>query len=459
MKPNILFLVIDSLRADKFYGKNKTSITPYIDQIISQGVYFKNNVSTADGTVFGLSSIFTGLYPFKTGVTKGRYNKLDSSIENYFSILLSKGYHAYGCVHKIVESMGLLKDFEKDYPNTYDGFLNLSEGLGDRILNQLKPNSMKEPWIFFLHVNDIHFPIVPPNEFDNEQFGLSKYERMISSIDSWIGKILEKIDLKKTLVVITADHGQYIPNVQLDDKSLTLEPDGSLQRTTTRLGNKIPSFLEPLKKKSFFAVENIRKHRKEKKVEKLGLRPFEKRALLAQRSDKDHFLFDEKICVPLLFLGYGIKTPKIISQQVRSIDVFPTICDLLSFSKRYDIIDGQSLFPLFNEQKINELPIFLETSPLIQIKSNDTIGIRTSHYKYFRDKDDKEKLQNLYDLTIDPYEENNIIDENPEVVKEMEEIISKLRTNSKFDGEFDDEEFDDKELDEIEKELKKLGYN
>lgn len=37
MSSNILFLVIDALRADKFYGKSKTSITPNIDSLIKKG--------------------------------------------------------------------------------------------------------------------------------------------------------------------------------------------------------------------------------------------------------------------------------------------------------------------------------------------------------------------------------------------------------------------------------------
>ena len=53
MKPNIFFLVIDSLRADKTSGKNKSSITPNLDLLISQGTYFNQAISTADQT--GLS--------------------------------------------------------------------------------------------------------------------------------------------------------------------------------------------------------------------------------------------------------------------------------------------------------------------------------------------------------------------------------------------------------------------
>ena len=455
MKPNILIILIDSLRADKFHGDTKTSFTPNMDKIRKKGVYFENYITVADGTVFVLSSLFTGLYPFRTGVTKDGYTKMDSSIATYFSILSQQGYHAYGCVPKIVESMGFLKDFEKNTSHTYDGFLTLSEGIGDRIINQLKPDFMKGPWIYFVHINDIHFPIIPPKEFDKESFGSSQYERMVSSIDVWIGKFLEKVNLENTLVVLTADHGQYIPNITSNNNIIALEPDGSFQRTTTKLGNKIPSILQPLKKKLFFNIENIRKRIKEKKIQNLNLRPYEKRALLAQRSDTEHHLFDEKIHVPLLFFGYGVNQSKIISQQVRSIDVFPTICNILSFSNPSEMIDGQSLMPLFNDLTIDELPIFLETSPMVQVKSNDTIGIRTSNYKYFRGNNDKEKLTHLYDLTIDPLEENNLYDHKPDIVNKMESIILALKQDivgSNADSISKEEE------NEINDELRKLGY-
>ena len=69
MKPNIFFLVIDSLRADKTYGKKKSSVTPNLDSLISQGTYFKQAISTADQTGLSLGSLFTSRYPFKSGIT------------------------------------------------------------------------------------------------------------------------------------------------------------------------------------------------------------------------------------------------------------------------------------------------------------------------------------------------------------------------------------------------------
>ena len=54
MKPNILIFLIDSLRADKFYGDAKTSFTPNIDKIIKKGVYFQNYITVADGILFNI---------------------------------------------------------------------------------------------------------------------------------------------------------------------------------------------------------------------------------------------------------------------------------------------------------------------------------------------------------------------------------------------------------------------
>ena len=84
MKPNIFFLVIDSLRADKTYGKKKSSVTPNLDSLISQGTYFKQAISTADQTGLSLGSLFTSRYPFKSGIT---YFNFDHSIPNIFDVL------------------------------------------------------------------------------------------------------------------------------------------------------------------------------------------------------------------------------------------------------------------------------------------------------------------------------------------------------------------------------------
>ena len=95
LKPNILFLVIDSFRADKFFGSNKSSLTPNIDKMIQNGVYFKQAISSADGTPLSLASIFTGLHPFKTEINTERLQKINPNLETYYDILKNLNYKDY----------------------------------------------------------------------------------------------------------------------------------------------------------------------------------------------------------------------------------------------------------------------------------------------------------------------------------------------------------------------------
>jgi len=168
----------------------------------------------------------------------------------------------------------------------------------------------------------------------------------------------------------------------------------------------------------------------------------------------DHDLYDEKLCVPLLFVGNNIDQNKIFSKQVRLIDVLPTICFLVKINVNDSSFDGSSLIPLKNEAEFEELPAYIESNPLIDIKSNDVIGIRTSQFKYFRDKDSKSNRVHLFDLTNDPLEEKNIANKNIGKVSEMESILEKILTNHE---ELKINESDDVSK-EIESELKKMGY-
>ena len=43
--------------------------------------------------------------------------------------------------------------------------------------------------------------------------------------------------------------------------------------------------------------------------------------------------FDDRCRIPLCFSGFGITSKHIISDQVRSIDIFPTIMDIIDSSR------------------------------------------------------------------------------------------------------------------------------
>ena len=68
MRPNVLFILVDGLRADQCYGVDKKSHTPFLDSLINDGVYFNNAFSPADGTTISLNCLLNSKFQFETGI-------------------------------------------------------------------------------------------------------------------------------------------------------------------------------------------------------------------------------------------------------------------------------------------------------------------------------------------------------------------------------------------------------
>ena len=285
-------------------------------------------------------------------------------------------------------------------------------------------------------------------------------------------KILSKINLDNTLVIITADHGS---EAALYDSELESYNDKNIKKRIHKPGTafniahkvitKFPKSLLPLRKKlsSEYSKKtnskiNIQFEPELERIENLKISNFKKRLLKNSAWGIAH-VYDERFRVPLLFLGYGVSDSKIISQQVRSIDIFPTMLDIAKINFEQNKIQGQSLYPLFKGEKIKELPVLVEgaTNAPKFVKTN-IVGIRTSSYKYFRDKNNNSSNIHLYDLKNDPLEEHNIAKINLSIVKNMEEILTKLQNEHGFNYEKSEQILDIDEEKKIEDELRKLGY-
>ena len=458
IKPNILFLLLDSFRADKISGPDKNSLTPNFDYIKKNGVFFDHAISSSDGSILSYAGLFSGKHPFKTGM---RSSKLTGLIDttSYLEFLKNHGYKLYGCMSKSDSLLEIIPEFE----NNEETFCTSGQGTeaGPITLDRLN-SKMKEPWLFLMHADHLHFPITNPKGFQDEKFGSDNYEKQVSAIDYWLGQVLEKVDLKKTLVVITGDHGSYIQSLNKESLNIDFQDRGDLQMKIGEISNRFPKFLEPLKLYLFLTRENISRKRKEKKIKDLNLKPHEVRGLLHQRSDMERLLFDEKIRVPLFMIGPKVDQGMTISQQVRLIDVFPTICEIVGIPDKDEKIDGVSLYPLLENRKIGNLVAYMESSPAIIIKPVIVIGIRTDKYKYFRNRYDSSKNVHLYDLENDPYEDNNIADKDKKVVEAMEDILKSIINGFSLEKgcrlEYVDENLGTKETNMVEKELKKMGY-
>jgi len=452
MKQNIIFLIIDSLRSDKFHGISKTSQTPTLDNLLKNGTYFEQAISSADATILSWSSIFTGKFPFKTGIRSSKFNKLSSKTQTLFDLLKQQNFHFYSYLPKLSETIGLFPEFEND-DAYYDFYMGLTNGLGDKIIKKLNSNELKEPWFFTIHSMDLHDPISVDEKFSNSKFGKNHYEQKISELDFWISKIVKNIDFSNTIFILTSDHGCYIKSIIKNGKEIDFNINANMEKTTSKFAKNTPKFLHPLKNKLFFAREKFQMSKKNSILSELDLKPHEKRALISGRADKDHFLFDECLRTPLLIIGENVPKGKKITQQVRTVDILPTLLDMVKLDLPSNI-DGKSLLNFFTEKDFEEDIAYIESNPLVLSESNDVIGIRTSEFKYFRDKNDPQKRVHLYDLKSDPFEDHNIADKSMNLIDKYEKILQNIIKD--FDNKNTEE--DELNTEEIENELRKLGY-
>jgi len=448
-KPNILFIVIDSLRADKVFGKNKTSKIPNIESLIKNGVYFEQAICSTPATGVSVSSIFTGLYPFKIGMGSEKYQKFNPKIRSCIQILKENDYNTYATSPEITNDLGVTHDFENP-DKSYNNYFSLFAGLGNQIIQKISANYLKKPWFFYVHIFDLHKPVIVPKKFDDEKFGLSQYERMLSATDFWIGKILEKINLSNTLVIFTADHGEYIPFIKHEDKIINLEASAT-EKNLWKWGNKIPQNLSPIKRKLAGLIRTTRNQIKNTKLDHSSFSEYEKRVLLHQRQGNVSDLYDDLIRVPLIFSGYGITSNSIISRQTSHVDIFPTILDIIGIESQ-EQVDGKSLLPIINGKKLRDSFVYIESSPGIGKGKDKVIGIRSSNFKYFRDLNNTGRVLHLYDLKNDSLEENNIANKSKSVLKNLEEELLKIRSGSY-------EKYENEISEEVKQVLKELGYD
>ena len=451
MYPNIIFFLIDGLRADQFYGNNRTCKTPNIDSLIKSGIYCEQAVSSTDGTIISLNTIFNS--NFQVG-NAANYQKLVLNQNNLIDVLKKNGYHIYGIFPNLTPFNSLQQYFENE-KNSFEWIegnipsISLPTGLATKIIQLLESKEKQEPYFCYFHIFDLH-PLregkrpIGIEEFDDEEFGSSMYAKTVSSIDHWLGNILKKIDLEKTLLVITSDHGERIP---FENKShLDFQPRFD---PIVKAGRKyLPRSLHKVGGKFSGKVKDT--------IGKAKLTYSNKDLTSYQKRSRDPYftlsLYDELIRVPLLFVGTSIK-PSIITKQVRHVDIFPTIFDLIDIP--LDIkISGKSLVSTTNEISEEEESNYLHTMPFQKESTSDRIGIRTNKYKYFRNSKNPKKDIHLYDLENDIYENNNILKNNLPIIEKMEKLLQNMQNDTlELDNTLSKEEEE-----KISKELRKLGY-
>ena len=201
--PNVLFLVLDTVRAKSLslYGYGRKT-TPRLEQLAARGVRFDNARSTAPWTLPSHASMFTGLWPHEMFTHPDQ--PLDPGFPTLAGALAAKGYATGGFVANTYycnAGFGLANGFDhyEDFYAVQDAspleIVRNSE-LGRRLIaltgneHSLRPDGRKDadrvsqdflrwaetrkdrPFFAFLNYFDAHVPYQVPDHSDICHFGL-----------------------------------------------------------------------------------------------------------------------------------------------------------------------------------------------------------------------------------------------------------------------------------------------
>jgi arylsulfatase A-like enzyme len=263
--PNVLILVMDTVRADHLSGYGyRRATTPQLDTFARQGVQFDNAISTSSWTLPAHGSLLTGRFPHEHGAERGRYDgrfptlpeeferrgyrtAAFSANSSFFSraVGYGKGFTRFEDIFDTPVDMAARTLFGRKFYQVVLQRLGYDDIPGRKTAEQVTRSV--ERWLdgsgsppFFAVANyfDAHDPYLPPQPYrsrfspgkipggalnsfvlrlnlrspDQLQGEIDAYDGAISYIDDQIGGLLRWMDQRglsrNTLVVILSDHGE-----------------------------------------------------------------------------------------------------------------------------------------------------------------------------------------------------------------------------------------------------------
>ena len=369
---NIILFTIDTLRADHLecYGYDKVK-SPQINRLANEGILFEHNIVQAPLTLPSHSSILTGTYPLLHGIRDNGGFYLDESHLTLAESLKNKGYTTGAFVAAFVldSRWGLDQGFDYYYDNfdltKYKTVsLDSVQRRGDEVLAEVYKwleNQSQQKFFAWIHLYDPHTPYDPPEPYKTEYQGrhFGLYDGEIAYVDQLIGEFRDFMEEKNLL-----------------DKTLII--------FTADHG------------------ESLGEHKE---------------------SAHGFFIYDSDIRVPLIIrFPEGKYAGHVVSNQVRSIDIMPTVLHLLD-EEMPESVQGKSLLPLILEDEAqDERSAYSETYwPRYHYGWSELKSLRKGRYKFI-DAPQPE----LYDIYEDPGEVNNLVNKKASLGHEMRKELLAL---------------------------------
>ncbi len=208
---NVLLITLDTTRADHLacYGHPEIA-TPNIDALARQGTMFTQCTAPAPITLPSHASIMTGTYPYVHGVRENAQFQLSESNVTLAELLKTAGYStaAHTAAYVVNRDYGLAQGFDT-YLDARRRVERKADEVCDGTIKWLRANTAKQFFVW-THFFDPHRPYEPPHPF-NRQYD-DPYVGEIAFVDQQVGRLINELRRlgleRKTLVVLTADHGE-----------------------------------------------------------------------------------------------------------------------------------------------------------------------------------------------------------------------------------------------------------
>ena len=403
-RPNILFIIMDDLGwRDVGFNGSDFYDTPNIDRLRSRGVFFSNAYGTCPVCSPSRASVMTGQYPPRVGITnylRGEsprpfakfahpefLQSLPLDAPTIAKTLKKAGYTTAmgGKWHLGPEEEIAQHGFDRVFTTHGGPYWSELTGYGEQFIE----DNRTRPFYLYLAHNLVHTPLQSThdriekyteksNRFDVRTRKITApqqnnpiYAAMVSEMDESIGRLVKKIEdigaSDRTIIFFTSDHGGLI----------TPERD----RHTTVTDNR------PL------------------------------------RGGKG-CLYEGGIRVPAVMYWPGVtKAGTTVDVPIAHVDHYPTILEMTGVSDEPSHkLDGESLVPLLSgSNKLKRDSIYWHY-PHYNIEGGwPSAAVRKGNLKLIESYEDKNV--ELYDLSQDISESNDLSKSNPKKTREMLEQL------------------------------------
>jgi arylsulfatase A-like enzyme len=406
-QPNVLLVVIDTLRADAVQKKRDgIAVMPRLAKLATESIYCPNAVSPCSWTRPAVASVMTSLdvgvhgvyFSVKRGGDTWTTDVLPQSLDTVATFLQQRGYHTMGFQtnSNLSDETGFARGFSS-YRFALDAPAN---EITDAAIQEL--SSAKSPFFAYVHYIDPHAPYAAPGKF-RDAFGKRPN---LSDVDKRAAN--DSLNYLKDFV-----YGAFGLQAKRNFASISTEGKNELKSLYDAecrfLDSELARLLDDVERKHpNTLIVIVSDHGEE----------FWEHGSMGHGTT----LHVEQVEVPLVIHGPGLPIAKRLD-RVSTLDIVPTIFGYLGLEPN-PLWQGRNL--LAEGRELEKEYVYSMTRSPDSKFGIDFEMVQSGKWKLIRDA--KSGTTNLFDTIQDRGENVDLVETNPEIAKELAAALDSRNT-------------------------------